>query len=791
LGVYSLEKGAVPEYLGETPKKPAGDHRTYEFSGWLPSIAPVTKNAMYVAQFSETLDSYDVVFRNYDGTVLESKKWEYGSTPSYSGAEPSRPSSAQYSFAFKGWYPDIAPVSGTADYEAAYSPSPLSEQSLDTIVFSAGENKIGTEPFVSPSTLYSGSGHATTGLGVRVAFDYVSFSNPTTVWQLVAAGGYFANADPIYGMKGITLSKANSTTGLQVFWSETKTFDSAKSAVYDANSAATVTCDFGGYSPNYLKVVVIGTQKASIASGSISCSWANSYPMLTLTNANPDFGSVSGGGIHKVGSSVSLAATPKTGHSFGGWYDGGTLVSSANPYAFAMPSGDLALEARFSSNKYTVTLSSSEVGTSPVGTCEVSGSGTYDYGSMVTISATPASGYGFLGWYDGNTLVSSANPYTFAIPANDVSYVAKYSKKYHVSVSSYDEKKGTVSGAGDFAYTSNTIVTGTPVKADQFNAITWYDDSFNPVSNDFTYTFAMPEADVNLSADFQKALGSSFTLGKYPQTVVENSSLLTALEKARDTDSDGYLEYGSDEYKKVTGAPYGSGYKSASGNVTFASGTTYYFKVEPIQWRVLSGKGTARGLVMAEKILTNSAYYTSTTNRTISGSTVYPNNYQYSTLRAMLNGLDGSSYSVANFSGNGFLDVAFTEAEKAHIATTTVDNSAATTGSSSNSYACANTSDRIFVLSYQDLINTSYGFNSSRSNYDAARRGVLTDYARATGAWMSTDSSYYGNNCWWSRSPDARDSSYAWDVYYVGALDLSCVDFARYGVRPSFTVSIG
>jgi hypothetical protein len=47
--------------------------------------------------------------------------------------------------------------------------------------------------------------------------------------------------------------------------------------------------------------------------------------------------------------------------------------------------------------------------------------------------------------------------------------------------------------------------------------------------------------------------------------VVEDSATLTALASATDTDSDGYLEYGDAEYKKATGAPHGSGYKSASG----------------------------------------------------------------------------------------------------------------------------------------------------------------------------------------------------------------------------------
>jgi hypothetical protein len=240
-------------------------------------------------------------------------------------------------------------------------------------------------------------------------------------------------------------------------------------------------------------------------------------------------------------------------------------------------------------------------------------------------------------------------------------------------------------------------------------------------------------------------LGTSFDLGKYPQTVVEDSATLAAL-------GDGH-RLRLRRLPRIRVRRIQEGHRRALlfqlqvrfGQRHLRHGDGVLLQGRADRVAVLSGKGTATGLVMSEKILDNSAYYTSSSSRTVSGSTVYANNYQYSTLRAMLNGYDGSAYSVDNFTGKGFLDVAFTEAEKAYITTTTVDNSAATTESSSNSYACANTSDKIFALSYQDLINTSYGFNSSYSNYDTARRGVLTDYARATGAWMSTNSSYYGN----------------------------------------------
>lgn len=86
-----------------------------------------------------------------------------------------------------------------------------------SIAFDKSTNKIGTDKFVSPSTVYSGSGYATTGLGNKVGFDYSSFANPTTVWQLIKGGGYFTNTDPISGMKSITLTKSNTSSGFQIY----------------------------------------------------------------------------------------------------------------------------------------------------------------------------------------------------------------------------------------------------------------------------------------------------------------------------------------------------------------------------------------------------------------------------------------------------------------------------------------------------------------------------------------------------------------------------------------------
>ena len=68
---------------------------------------------------------------------------------------------------------------------------------------------------------------------------------------------------------------------------------------------------------------------------------------------------------------------------------------------------------------YTVSVSSANTS---IGT--VSGGGTYEEGSTVTVTATPKSGYKFTKWSDGTT----KNPYTFTV-TKDISLIAYFEKE--------------------------------------------------------------------------------------------------------------------------------------------------------------------------------------------------------------------------------------------------------------------------------------------------------------------------------------------------------------------------
>ncbi|MCL2638905.1 MAG: leucine-rich repeat protein [Oscillospiraceae bacterium] len=65
-------------------------------------------------------------------------------------------------------------------------------------------------------------------------------------------------------------------------------------------------------------------------------------------------GTATGGGVHNHGASVTLRATPDSGYTFGGWFDGSSLISTERVFTFTATT-DRNLQARFADSSVPLT----------------------------------------------------------------------------------------------------------------------------------------------------------------------------------------------------------------------------------------------------------------------------------------------------------------------------------------------------------------------------------------------------------------------------------------------------
>ncbi len=112
-------------------------------------------------------------------------------------------------------------------------------------------------------------------------------------------------------------------------------------------------------------------------------------------------GTVSGGGDHDAGAVVSITATPSDGYRFDRWE--GADVAEPTSAATTITVGDATTVTAIFVRQWQLTLTAS-----PSEGGSVSGAGTFDEGTEVTISAEPAEGYRFVGWI-GSEAVSNPN----------------------------------------------------------------------------------------------------------------------------------------------------------------------------------------------------------------------------------------------------------------------------------------------------------------------------------------------------------------------------------------------
>ncbi|MBR3945571.1 MAG: leucine-rich repeat protein, partial [Bacteroidales bacterium] len=235
---------------------------------------------------------------------------------------------------------------------------------------------------------------------------------------------------------------------------------------------------------------------------------------VTLSNNNPEMGTVSGGGVYYYQNQISISATANYGYHFTSWHDGNT----ANPRMITVTQ-DTAFTANFAVNIYAVSATSNN---NTMGS--VSGGGNYNYQSLVALTATPAYGYHFEQWNDG----LSNNPRTINV-IQDTMFMAQFAANtYSITVQANDPRMGSAYGTGNFSYNTTTTLSATATYGYHF--VQWSDGNTEnprtvPVTQNAIYTaiFEINTYAVSVGSS-NPAIGSAAGGGTYSYNTIVNIS---------------------------------------------------------------------------------------------------------------------------------------------------------------------------------------------------------------------------------------------------------------------------
>ena len=149
----------------------------------------------------------------------------------------------------------------------------------------------------------------------------------------------------------------------------------------------------------------------------------------------------------------------------------------------------------------------------------VTGTGTYQQGENVTITATPSTGYEFKQWTKGGETISTSPVYNFTA-TEDATYTAVFGEPevvyYNIIADVNPEGAGTVEGGNTYAAGATAYLTATANTGWQFSH--WHDGiTSNPraitVNGDASYTAYFTQLNYTISAVASPAEGGTVTGG--------------------------------------------------------------------------------------------------------------------------------------------------------------------------------------------------------------------------------------------------------------------------------------
>ena len=442
----------------------------------------VTESGAYVANFA--LNVYSVAASATPaagGTITGAGNYEHGATATLTAT-------AATGYTFQKWTKNGQQVSTNATYSFTVNSAVtlVAHFTLNSYAVTTTANPTAGGTVTGAGT-YNHGATATLTATANTGYTFVNWTKGGTVvstnasysFTVTEAGAYTAN----FQLKSYNITAAATPTA-------GGTVTGAGTYNHGASCTLVATPNTGYTFVNWKKGSTVVSTNASYTftvteAGSYTATFQlNSYAVTTTANPAAG-GTVTGAGTYNHGATATLTATANTGYTFVNWTKGGTVVSTNATYSFTVTEAG-AYTANFQLNSYNITAAAT-----PAAGGIVTGAGTYNHGASCTLVATPNTGYTFVNWKKGTTVVSTNASYTFTVTEAG-SYTATFQlNSYVITATANPTAGGTVTGAG--TYNHGATVTLAVTANTGYTFVNWTKNG-TVVSTDKTYIFTATEA---------------------------------------------------------------------------------------------------------------------------------------------------------------------------------------------------------------------------------------------------------------------------------------------------------
>ena len=250
-------------------------------------------------------------------------------------------------------------------------------------------------------------------------------------------------------------------------------------------------------------------QTYTFAMGDSDIAYTAKWSKTTISVSSSSAGSVSGlNATYKVGDKVTVTAVTNNGYTWDGWYLNGEKVSSDLQYEIQITEESLQYVATW--KYYTLTTSRN---INVAGSISSYQNQKVTVGDSVELVASTNDGYTWLGWYDGETLLTSDLSLDYTMTAENKVLTAKWTY-YTLSTACNNSNAGAYTIYNNQKITVGNLVALTATTNDGYTWLGWYDGD-TLVSSDLSFDYTMTAANTTLTAKWTPILYSiSYTLTK-------------------------------------------------------------------------------------------------------------------------------------------------------------------------------------------------------------------------------------------------------------------------------------